>query len=167
MLKFNELKMPFILIWKDSRIWNVRASVEYFIFLMGLLVTTFFQSSLFRIFFYPDLGDVMSPIRNPDCSVINKYCCDGSVVLKITTVLQLVCACALSSQTGLYYFHLLHLPSPPTCIFFSCQCICFLLHFILDALSSVQLFPLPFPVVSAVPVGLIPLQMSEIHFLHG
>lgn len=129
---------------------------------MGLLVTTFFQSSLFLIFFYLDSGDLMSAIRNPDCSVINKkYCCDGSGVLKIITfsphlfflsvilicfdssLLQLVCACALSSQTGLYYFHLLHLLSPPTCIFFFCQCICFLLHFIPDALSSVQLFPLP------------------------
>lgn len=79
MLKFNELKMPFILIWKSSRFWNVRISVEYFIFLSALLVTTSFPFSLFLTFFYLHSGGLILSIRNPDCSVISKkYCSDKS-----------------------------------------------------------------------------------------
>lgn len=160
MLKINELKMPFILIWKSSRFWNVRISVEYFIFLSALLVTTSFQFSLFLTFFYLHSGGLILSIRNPDCSVISKkYCSDRSELsfsksffffLSFLSLLlphfdssqfcSLFCACALSCQSGLYCFHLLQLPSPSPHIFFSLHCICFLFHFFPDALSSFQLF---------------------------
>lgn len=149
--------MPFILIWKSSRFWNVRISVGYFIFLSALLVTTSFQFSLFLTFFYLDSGGSILSIlpRNPDCSVISKrYCFDRSRLFLnfffflcffldstspsfwLISVLQLVlCLCSLLS-----IWTVLLSPSP---FAFSLQCICFLFHFFPDALSSFQLFSLP------------------------
>ena len=165
--------MPFILIWKSSRFWNVRISVGYLIFLSALLVTSCFQFSLFLTFFYLDSGGLILSVmpRNADCPVISKwYFSDRSGLpppppsclyfsLILTHLSSAACSVlALSSQSGLYYFHLVYFPCPSPC------------YFLLPPSASVSSFTsflmlfLPFsyfpcPVVSTVPVDLIPLQI--------
>lgn len=132
-------------------------------FLSALLVKTSFQFCLFLTFFYLDSGGLISCISKPGCSVISKrYYSDVSGLffffylfniyfffLSFLSLLlphfdspqfcSLLCARALSSQSGLYYFHLLHLPSPSSWYSPSRASV----SVFPDALSPFQLFSLP------------------------